>query len=136
MREPWRVMPDSATALSRCSAGTTLGMIACSAGVPKARPSPPTTAKASTCHGSTTPAKVIAASDSAAATPSASEAIAISRRSARSAIAPPIGPASVIWIMPANVTAPTHAPWPVSSYTSQPRASSIVQNEAEAKKAL
>ena len=136
MREPCRVIPESATALSRCSLGTTLGMIACSAGVPNARPRPPMTANTSTCQASTSPANVMAASATAAKMPTASATMAIMRRSARSASAPPMGPKMVIWIMPANVTAPTHAPCPVSSNTSHPRASSMVQNDADAKKAF
>ena len=72
-------------------------------------------AKTSTCHASTSPANVIAASAMAAKIPTASALIAIIRRSARSASAPPIGPRMVIWIMPANVTAPTHAACPVNS---------------------
>ena len=107
-REPWRVMPASATALSRCSFGTTFAIRACSDGVPKARAVPPSAANASTCHGSTKPGIVIAARPNAEMMLTASAAIAMRRRSARSASAPPIGPASSSGIMPANVTAPTH----------------------------
>ena len=83
-----------------------------------------------------TPAKVMAASPPAMAMPTASAEMAIKRRSMRSARAPPIGPARASWTMPAKVTAPTQAPCPVSSKTSQPRASSMVQNDAEAKNAF
>ncbi len=108
-----------AIAVGISARGTRLGMSASRTGCQKEKVMPRASAIASSSQIVMRPANVVTVSNTEITTSIACVAVAIFRRSMRSAITPPIGPNSSTGSASAAATAPTQKPEWVSSQASQ-----------------